>query len=61
MSRVQAKPITNWCAQAKPNEQGLCGADKLAEDGKRHHCNKPSEHQDDLHSCPCGMQWKHML
>jgi hypothetical protein len=28
MSRVETKPITNWCAQAKPTEQGLCGVNK---------------------------------
>jgi len=61
MSRVQAKPITNWCPQARATEQGLCGVDKLTEDGKRHHCDKPSGHEDDLHACPCGVRWKHML
>jgi hypothetical protein len=61
MSHVQTKPITNWCPQAKPNEEGQCGTDKLAEDGKRHHCDKTPGHADDLHSCKCGMQWKHMM
>ena len=61
MSRVETKPITNWCDRARPTEQGLCGVDKLTEDGKRHHCDKPSGHSDDLHSCPCGAQWKHMM
>ena len=41
MSRVEVKPITNWCAKARPTEQGLCGVDKLTEDGKRHHCDTP--------------------
>src|SRR6266849_3739273 len=61
MSHVQTKPITNWCPQAKPNEQGQCGTDKIAEDGKRHHCDKTPGHAADLHSCKCGMQWKHMM
>jgi hypothetical protein len=61
MARVQAKPVTNWCPQAKPDEQGHCGTDKLAEDGKRHHCEKPPGHGDDLHACKCGMQWRHMM
>ncbi len=61
MSHVQTKPITNWCPQAKPNEEGQCGTDKLADDGKRHHCDKTPGHADDLHACKCGMQWKHMM
>jgi len=61
MARVQAKPLSNWCPQAKPDEQGQCGTDKLAEDGKRHHCEKPPGHTDDLHACHCGMEWRHMM
>ena len=61
MSHTQTKPITNWCPQAKPNEEGQCGTDKLAEDGRRHHCDKTPGHSDDLHACKCGMQWKHMM
>jgi hypothetical protein len=61
MSHTQTKPITNWCPQAKPNAEGQCGTDKLAEDGKRHHCDKTPGHSEDLHSCKCGMQWRHMM
>ena len=48
-------------AQAKPDKTGCCGTDKISEDGKRHHCDKPSGHTDDLHACLCGTQWKHMM
>ena len=61
MSHTETKPITNWCPQAKPDKAGCCGTDKISEDGKRHHCDKPSDHTDDLHSCTCGIQWKHLM
>jgi len=55
MSHTETKPITNWCPQAKPDAVGCCGTDKISEDGKRHHCDRPSEHTDDLHACTCGI------
>src|SRR6267142_6036988 len=61
MSRTQTKPMTNWCPQANPNEEGRCGTDKIADDGKRHHCDRPSAHADDLHACKCGVEWKHLM
>jgi hypothetical protein len=61
MSQVEAKPRGNWCLAAKPDEQGRCGADKITFDGKRHHCDKPSEHADDVHACGCGQQWRHFM
>ena len=61
MSQTQTRPITNWCSQARPDEEGRCGTDKIAEDGKRHHCDKPSAHDDDLHACRCGLNWKHFV
>jgi hypothetical protein len=61
MSQTQTKPMTNWCPQARPDEEGCCGTDKIAEDGKRHHCDRPSGHADDLHACKCGLKWKHFI
>jgi hypothetical protein len=61
MSHTETKPITNRCPQAKPDDAESCGTHKISEDGKRHHCGKPSRHADDLHACGCGMTWKHMM
>jgi hypothetical protein len=61
MSQTETKPMTNQCTQATPDEAGRCGAHKISEDGKRHHCDKVAEHPDDRHACACGMKWQHMM
>ncbi len=60
MTRVQPKAMPNWCVQVKPDEPwtGRCVKEKIADDGKRHRCHKPEKHNDNVHACLCGLEWK---
>ena len=60
MARVQPKATPNWCSQVKPDESwtGRCVKEKIADDGKRHRCDKKEKHDDNVHACKCGLGWK---
>ena len=60
MARVQPKATPNWCSQVKPDEPwtGRCVKEKIADDGKRHRCDKKENHDDNVHACKCGLGWK---
>ena len=60
MARVQPKATPNWCSQVKPDEPwtGRCTKEKIADDGKRHRCDKKEKHDDNVHACKCGLGWK---
>ena len=61
MTRVQPKATPNWCPQVKPDEPwtGRCVKEKIADDGKRHRCDKKEKHDENVHACKCGLEWKH--
>src|SRR5215468_6477081 len=56
MARVQPKTTPNWCSKVKPDEPwtGRCVKEKIADDGKRHRCDKKEKHDDNVHACKCG-------
>jgi hypothetical protein len=54
------KPMPNWCPQVNPDEAwtARCVKEKIAADGKRHRCQKKVGHDDNVHTCKCGLEWK---
>ncbi len=57
---MQPKVMPNWCQQVKPGDPwtARCGKEKIADDGKRHRCQKPEKHSETLHACQCSLEWK---
>jgi hypothetical protein len=51
--------IPNWCPQVNPDEPwtARCVKEKIA-DGQRHRCQKKVGHDDNVHTCKCGRDWK---
>jgi len=60
MTHVHPKPMPNWCPQVNPGEAwtARCVKEKIAADGKRHRCQKKVGHDDNVHTCKCGLEWK---
>jgi hypothetical protein len=60
MTHVHPKAIPNWCPQVNPDEAwtARCVKEKIAADGKRHRCQKKVGHDDNVHACQCGLEWK---
>ncbi len=54
------KAMPNWCLQVNPDEAwtARCVKEKIAADGKRHRCQKKVGHDDNVHTCKCGLEWK---
>jgi hypothetical protein len=52
--------MPNWCPQVNPDEAwtARCVKEKIAADGKRHRCQKKVGHDDNVHTCKCGLEWK---
>jgi hypothetical protein len=46
--------------QVNPNEAWTARRvkEKIAADGKRHCCQKKVGHDDNVHTCKCGLEWK---
>jgi hypothetical protein len=59
-SHVHPKPMPNWCPQVNPDEAwtARCVKEKIADDAKRHRCQKKVGHDDNVHTCKCGLEWK---
>ena len=60
MTHVHPKAIPNWCPQVNPDEPwtARCVKEKIAADGKRHRCQKKVGHDENVHTCKCGLEWK---
>jgi hypothetical protein len=60
MTHVHPKAIPNWCPQVNPDEPwtARCVKEKIAADGKRYRCQKKVGHDDNVHACQCGLEWK---
>ena len=60
MTHLHPKPMPNWCPQVNPDEAwtARCVKEKIAADGKRHRCQKKVGHDDNVHTCKCGLEWK---
>jgi hypothetical protein len=52
--------MPNWCPQVNPDEAwtARCVKEKIADDAKRHRCQKKVGHDDNIHTCKCGLEWK---
>jgi hypothetical protein len=60
MTHVHPKLIPNWCPQVNLNEAwtARCVKEKIAEDAKRHRGQKKVGHDENVHTCKCGLEWK---
>ena len=58
MTHVHPKPMPNWCPQVNPDEAwtARCVKEKIAADAKRHRCQKKVGHDDNVHTCKCGLR-----
>src|SRR4029450_1551445 len=50
MTKVHPKATPNWCPQVNPEESWTahCVKEKIADDGKRHRCQKKVGHDDNV-------------
>ena len=60
MTRVQPKAKPNWCPHVNPDEPwtARCVKERIADDGRRHRCEKKEGHGENVHACKCGLEWK---
>jgi len=60
MTRVHPKAKPNWCPQVNPDEPrtARCMKERIADDSTRHRCEKQAGHEENVHTCRCGLEWK---